>query len=276
MQRLRYTGPAFATAPGPPGASATGPRSPRTGLNLIARQSTRRYGSVGLTGPPPTGLLVTTLFVKWPNCAQRFRRKNRTPYAPYPRNLSYFGPPPGSPNVFSANATVGAAFGCTVSRDPAGDRADAPSNRCGALGRAQRASGRTWSSRRGPPSADRRRRASAGGPATRCATQNRNHGEGLLRVPETMPGRGAVFFCGVFRTAAAAEAGGGRPATVVVARARALRDDVGPTSRLACDDYGKRVPRSRRPPRGASATGRSLRMGLKLIARQSIREGMGP
>ena len=44
----------------------------------------------------------------------------------------------------------------------------------------------------------------------RFESQNRSHGEGLLRVSETTPGRGAAFSCGVFRTAGAAEAGGGR------------------------------------------------------------------
>jgi len=52
----------------------------------------------------------------------------------------------------------------------------------------------------------------------------------LLRVFETTPGRGAAFSCGVFRTAGAAEAGGGRPATVVAARATADRGDVGSAS----------------------------------------------
>jgi len=43
----------------------------------------------------------------------------------------------------------------------------------------------------------------------------------LLRVFETTPGRGAAFSCGVFRTAGAAEAGGGRRrivATLVLRR----------------------------------------------------------
>ena len=88
--------------------------------------------------------------------------------------------------------------------------------------------------------ATRPRRASAGGLAMRFESQNRRHGEGLLRVSETTPGRGAAFSCGVFRTAGAAEAGGGRPATVVAARATADRGDVGSASRLARDDYGER------------------------------------
>jgi len=84
----------------------------------------------------------------------------------------------------------------------------------------------------------------------RFESQNRSHGEGLLRVSETTPGRGAAFSCGVFRTAGAAEAGGGRPATVVAARATADRDDVGSASRLARDDYGERGLEA-----GAAATG---------------------
>ena len=81
----------------------------------------------------------------------------------------------------------------------------------------------------------------------RFESQNRSHGEGLLRVSETTPGRGAAFSCGVFRTAGAAEAGGGQPATVVAARATADRDDVGSASRLARD--------GERGEAGAAATG---------------------
>ena len=106
-----------------------------------------------------------------------------------------------------------------------------------------------------------RTRASAGRLAVWFESQNRSHGEGLLRVSETTPGRGAAFSCGVFRTAGAAEAGGGQPATVVAARATADRDDVGSASRLARDDYGERGLAIARLGGGYGFRVRSLRTG---------------
>ena len=111
----------------------------------------------------------------------------------------------------------------------------------------------------------------------RFESQNRRHGEGLLRVSETTPGRGAAFSCGVFRTAGAAEAGGGQPATVVAARATADRDDVGSASRLARDDYGERGLAIARLGRRLRVPCAQSSNGLKQLERRTtVCVGMAP